>query len=218
MRQSLFTAAIIVALTACIGITLWANGYPPEKAGLTEFKSQMLSVITFPLFWAGFGLLLTVPTIWFKRRRLAETSGKAAILPALSVQLFALAGLLMQVLIPLDLYGFIESEGSQIAFFYFIALAFGLIGNFVVTVPFEGKVGFRTAATLSDHTVWTKTHRMLGRRLVTIVLVTLPLPFLVGGQMAQWILLGLICALKALTWLQARQLAARQNFRRSITN
>ncbi len=218
MRKSLFTAAIIVALTACIGITLWANGYPPEKVGLTEAKSQIRSIVTFPLFWAGFGLLLTGLAIWIKRERLAEVSGKSALIPAMSVQFPALIGLLMQVLIPLDLYDYIGSDGSQIALFYFIALAIGLIGNFVVTVPFQSKVGFRTAATLSDHTVWTKTHRMLGRRLVAIVLVTLPLPFLVGGQIAQWILIGLVCALKAVTWLQARQLAARQSLRRSITN
>ena len=114
MRQSLFTAAIIVALTALIGITLWANGYPPEKVGLTEAKSQIRSIVTFPLFWAGFSLLLTGLAIWIKRERLAEVSGKSASIPAMSVQFPALIGLLMQVLIPLDLYDYIGSDGSQI--------------------------------------------------------------------------------------------------------
>lgn len=218
MKQSFYTTAAIALVTAVIGIVLWANGFPPEKEGLSETSLQVRAVVTFPLFWAGFCLVTTLPLIWFKRGRLTAPAGKASRIPAFSVQLPALAGLLFQILIPLDVYDIVGTAGTHTIFFYFIAAAFFLMGNYIATAPFGSKIGFRNKATLSDQTVWARTHRFLGRSLVLTTLVALPLPFIIDGQIAQWALIGLIMVMKAIAWLHARQLAARQTLRSAVTN
>ena len=216
MKQSFFVTASITMLTAAIGMILWMYGYPPQTEGSPETSIQIRAVVTAPLFWATFGAVLSACAIWFKRHRLAEPAGKASRIPAIGVQLPALLGLLFQILIPLDLYDVIGKEGGQIAFFYFISAVFILIGNYVATAPFGSKIGFRTAATLSDEVIWTKSHRFLGRNLLMAVVVALPLPWLIPGQAAQWVLIGLVACLKAATWLYARRLAARKKLSQAL--
>ena len=218
MKRSFCITAAISLLTAIIGIALWLNGYPPEKEGLSESAQQARAIMTFPLFWAGLGLLITLPLVWFKRERLAAPAGRASLIPAVFVQTPAIASLILQVLLPLDLYDIIGTGGTHVVFFYFFAAAFFMMGNYVATVPFESKIGFRTQATLSDQTVWLRTHRFLGRSIVMTTLITLPLPIILHGQTAQWILIGLVMLIKATAWLHARQLTARLSLRSSLNN
>ncbi len=218
MKRSLTIALCITAVTAAIGIVLWLNGYPPEKEGLSDLAAQIRAFATLPLFWAGLGLAGSGAMIWLKREKLAEPAGKAGRIPAIAVQLPAILGLLAQIVLPLDLYEMIGSAGSHTVFFYFIAAIFMVMGNYIATAPFGSRIGFRTAATLSDQIVWTKTHRFLGRNLVFLAIITLPLPWLMDAQIAQWVLIALVVCLKATSWLHARRLSAQQKLRRAATN
>lgn len=216
MRKSILTSAVIILITAMTGVSLWMTGYPPEKEGLSQSAQQIRDLVTFPLFWAGFSTVFASIFIWFKRERLEEPAGKAGRIPAMGVQLPALLGLLFQILVPLDLFDVVSKAETMAIFFYFLSATFFTIGNFIATVPFESKIGFRTSATLSDKTVWSKSHRFLGRNMVILALITLPLPWMTSGLTAQWLLIGLVTGLKGLTWLFARRLAARQRPRGAL--
>lgn len=217
MKRSFTITALLTLITATIGIVLWTNGYPPEKASLSETRTQLREIVTFPLFWAAFGAILSALFIWLKRHRLAEAAGKASRIPAVGVQLPALFALLFQILIPLKLYEMIGTNGSQTIFFYFLSIVFFTIGNFIVTAPFRSKIGFRTPATLSDQMIWTRVHRALGRGLVVIAILTLPLPWLLtDGFTAQWVLIGIVASFKATIWLYARRLAAQSKLRNAL--
>ena len=210
MKQSIRISALITMVTAAIGVILWFNGYPPEKEGLSEGAAQLRAIFTFPLFWAGAGLALGLTYIWFKRDKLAEQAGKAGNIPAFAVQLPALLALMFQILFPLDIYGVVESSGGgQVVMFYFMTALFLVVGNFIVAAPFGSRIGFRTAATLSNEKVWSKVHRTVGRNLVLIALITLPLPWFIDPQIALWIMIGLVACAKFIAWTYARRLVAR---------
>jgi len=216
MKKSILTSAIIIMVTAAIGVILSINGYPPEKEGLSEPAMQIRRVVTYPLFWAGFSAALAPIFIWLKRRQLDDPADKASRIPLIGAQIPAIVGLLFQILIPLGLYDVISKAGSLTIFFYFLSAIFFVIGNYVATATFGSRIGFRSPATLSDEKVWIKTHRFLGRNMVLLVLITLPLPWLTSGQTAQWLLLGSVVCLKGVTWLFARRLAARQKLRGAL--
>ncbi|MEP3051558.1 MAG: SdpI family protein [Erythrobacter sp.] len=215
MKFSIVTAVFLTALTAAIGIYLWANGFPPEKVGLSPGKQQLREIVTFPLFWAGLTGSISGFLIWFKRHSLSATGIKANLIPKVGVQMPALIGLMSQIYVALDLYGYTDGNGFQIAFFYLFSGFVLVMGNYVVTAPFGSRVGFKTKATLSDKTIWARAHRLLGRNLVFAAIVTLPLPFLIPGQIALWVLLGLLCVIKVATWIHARQLAAQMSLRKT---
>lgn len=215
MKRAMFTSAIIILLTAAIGIALWANGFPPEKEGLSDGASALRGTITHPLFWAGISLVVSSFVIYIKRHQLRANAGKAQFVTMVGTQTPALAIILVQILAALKIYGFVDADMGQVIFFYFLASFFLLVGNYIVTAPFQSRIGYRTEATLSDERVWIRTHRFLGRGLMLTTLVCLPLPYVLQGQHAQWVLIGLVFAVKGATWLHARRMATQISLRRT---
>lgn len=213
MKRAIFTSAIIILLTAAIGIGLWANGFPPEQEGLSEGASALRGEITRPLFWAGLSALVSSVVIYVKRHQLRANAGKAQFVTMVGTQTPALAILLIQILVALKLYGLVDGDMGQVIFFYFLAGFFLLMGNYIVTAPYQSRIGYRTEATLSDERVWIRAHRFLGRSLMLATLISLPLPLFVEGQNAQWVLIGLVFAMKGLTWLHARRMATQISLR-----
>jgi len=215
MRRTIILSAIIISLTAAISIGLWLSGYPPEKEGLSDAAIATRAKMSTPLFWAFISSFITTAVIWAKRNQLNTATGKPLFLAQIGSVTPALAILLLQILILLKFYGLLDEGGSNIVFFYFIAAFFMFAGNYIVTVPFQSRMGFRTQATLSDATIWARTHRFLGRSLMLAALISLPLPLLIDGQYAQWILIGMVFFMKALTWRHARHLAMQISLRHS---
>ncbi len=213
MKRTIYIAAGIIALTAAIGTALWATGYPPPRDGLSDGKTLTRTIISFPLFWAGISTLITVPIVLFKAEGFRTATGKTRALPQIGVLMPSIAVLLMQIIVPLDVYDLISEKAGDLGFFGLITVFFLLIGNYIATVPFESRYGFRSKATLSDSVVWAKTHRLLGRNIVLTSLLMIPVAFVIDTQIAQWTQIGLVMLMKALAFIYARQLAARTRLR-----
>lgn len=209
MKNILYTVIGIIALTAVIGIALWMSGFPPPKSGQSENEELLRTIMTFPLFWASLATILTVPIIFFKSERLQKANGKAKTLPRVAMIMPAITMLLAQIIVPLDIYDIISEKSGDIAFFGFIAFFFLIVGNYVATIPFESPLGFRSKATVSSPAVWTKVHRFVGRNIVIMTLLVIPLAFIINVETAQWLLIGLVVCTKAIAWIYARQLAGR---------
>lgn len=217
MKNTTYFAAGLITLTALISVVLWANGFPPPKEGLSEGKIVWRSIVTFPFFLAGLSSCLTVPIILVKARKLKAVSGKSRALPQVSMLMVPAVMLLLQIIMPLDMYGLISDSAGDLGLFGLIALFFFTIGNYAATIPYRAVTGFRTKATLSDPSVWTRTHRFLGRNIVFASLLMVPVAFLFGGKIAQWSLLGTVITIKAISFIYARQLSARAELRTPVT-
>ena len=110
---------------------------------------------------------------------------------------------------PLMLYDVIGEREADYAFAGLSVLFFLVMGNYIVTAPFEARIGFRTKWTLSDPVVWAKTHRFLGRNLVFGALLTLPLFAVIDADYVLYAPIVFAVLLKGIAWLYARSLSQR---------
>jgi len=209
MKKIVHTAIVIVLTTALIGTLHWASNGSAKVAEDAATTSSLQAINRFPLFWAGISALITTMLISAKRRQLIGHGGKASRISTIGVLTPAIACLIAQICIPLLDNEFIERASVHLVFFYFITGFLLIMGNYLVTVPFESPIGFRTKATLSDATVWVRTHRAFGHNLVVVALICLPLPFILEGRLSMWSLLGIVATTQLIAWFHARQLAAR---------
>jgi len=209
MTRITYITAFLIGITALIGTCLWVNGFPPEKEGLSDFALKARQVITFPLFWAGLSTAISVPILRFKAKRLNSATGKARMLPQIAMLAAPITMLFAQIMIPLDFYNLISEKSVDLGFYGLITAFFLLVGNYVVTIPFESRLGFRTKATLSNSAIWTKSHRFLGRNIVLISLLMIPTAIVTSTDAAQWALVAMIFLIKAFTYIYARQLSTR---------
>jgi len=213
MKRIIYIVAGLIALTAVIGTALWANGFPPPKEGLSETKAMLRAIVTFPLFFAGLSTLVSVPILLLKAGRYNSMTGKARILPKISMLAMPMLMLFVQIIMPLDLYDMVSEKAADLMFYGFMTGFFLLIGNYLVTVPFESRMGFRTKAALSDPVIWMKTHRFLGRNIVIMSLLMIPTGVLTNTDAAQWGLIVVVMLIKGIAYIYARQLAVRAALR-----
>jgi len=130
-------------------------------------------------------------------------------LPQIAMLAAPITMLFAQIMIPLDFYNLISEKSVDLGFYGLITAFFLLVGNYVVTIPFESRLGFRTKATLSNSAIWTKSHRFLGRNIVLISLLMIPTAIVTSTDAAQWALVAMIFLIKAFTYIYARQLSTR---------
>ena len=213
MNRITYITVLLIGVTASIGVFLWANGFPPEAEALSGFAAKARPVISFPLFWAGLSTALSVPILLLKAKRFNAAAGKAKMLPQIGMLAVPITMLFAQIIIPLDMYDLISDKTADLAFYGLITAIFMLLGNYVVTLPFQSPLGFRTKATLSDSAIWTKTHRLLGRNMVLISLLMIPTAIVVDTRAAQWALIALLFVIKGTAYLYARQLSAQLTMR-----
>jgi len=209
MRRIYFIAAGLLALSASISLWLWANGFPPEwSTDKGETVSGVRAFLTAPLRIVAVGTVLTILMAWVKRSLLPE-AGKVRAIVAMGVLAMPVLTLFLQVIMPLMLYDVIGEVEADYALAGLVILFFLIMGNYVVTAPFEARVGFRNKWTLSDPIIWTRTHRFLGRSLVTGALLTIPLLAVIHTDYVIYTPIIIAIFLKATAYLYARSLGQR---------
>ncbi|GLQ20587.1 SdpI family protein [Algimonas porphyrae] len=179
----------IIALTALIGIVLYANGYPPERAELVRWKVIGYQVITFPLFFAGMAALFGLPLLRLKRSVLDTEPSKARNATIVSILIAPALMFFMQILFPLEAYGLMSDPTGDVLVLLASALMFGLVGNYMSIVPYEAKIGLKSRWTLADPVTWSKTHRFLGKYILLIVIIVTPVAALIDRENALMILI-----------------------------
>lgn len=206
MRQTTITALALLALTAILGLAIsYSGGYPPRD-NLAGLKADLYQVITFPLFFAGIGTLITVPMIVAKREHLSAEQSKTRMIPTIGILLTPFLMLMLQILMPLEAFDIITDASSDLIFYGFIVLFFAVLGNYVVTIPPGSRLGFRNRWTNSDVSVWTRTHRFLGTNIMLTALVLGPAAAFLDRENANLIFIGGIGLIKGISYLYARRL------------
>ena len=209
MNRVYWQAAGLLGLSAVISLVLWLNGFPPEwDTDKGETVSAVRRFLTTPFTIVGIGTGFTLLVMLMKRGAL-KASGKARSIVVMSVLFMPILTLFMQVMMPLAIYDVVGSGGLEIAFVFVMASFFLIMGNYVVTAPYQSRMGLRNKWTLADPTVWARTHRFFGRSLVAGVLLALPLCLMVLGEFATYGLIGVVLLLKSVAWLYARSLSQR---------
>ena len=210
MNRTLNIAAILIGLTALIGIGLWMYGFPPPSDDPAKQASTVRKIVSFPLFWAGFATLVMGIIVTTKQRNF--TGSKSDALPAAGILTIPAMCLLVQIMAPLAAYGIVSDVGVQAAVLVALAFFFLIVGNYIVTVAPDSRMGIRNRWTLSDPSVWTRTHRFFGNRLVVVTLLVTPVAFVIAPKIAPYVLIGAVLMLKGVTWLYARSLARQSAF------
>ena len=209
MNRVYWQAAGLLGLSAVISLVLWLNGFPPEwDTDKGETVSAVRNFLTTPFAIVGVGTGLTLLQLLFKRGAL-NTSGKARSIVVMSVLFMPILTLFLQVMMPLALYDLVGSGGLEMAFLFLVAAFFVIMGNYVVTAPYQSRIGLRNKWTLADPMVWARTHRFFGRSLVIGILLTLPACLIINGEYATYGLVGMALLLKSVAWLYARSLSQR---------
>ena len=209
MNRVYWQAAGLLGLSAVISLVLWLNGFPPEwDTDKGETVSAVRRFLTTPFTIVGMGTGFTLLVMLMKRGAL-KASGKSRSIVVMSVLFMPILTLFMQVMMPLAIYDVVGSGGPEIAFVFVVASFFLIMGNYVVTAPYQSRMGLRNKWTLADPTVWARTHRFFGRSLVAGVLLALPLCLMVLGEFATYGLIGVVLLLKSVAWLYARSLSQR---------
>ena len=209
MNRVYWQAAGLLGLSAVISLVLWLNGFPPEwDTDKGETVSAVRRFLTTPFTIVGMGTGFTLLVMLMKRGAL-KASGKSRSIVVMSVLFMPILTLFMQVMMPLAIYDVVGSGGLEIAFVFVMASFFLIMGNYVVTAPYQSRMGLRNKWTLADPTVWARTHRFFGRSLVAGVLLALPLCLMVLGEFATYGLIGVVLLLKSVAWLYARSLSQR---------
>ena len=209
MNRVYWQAASLLGLSAVISLVLWLNGFPPEwDTDKGETVSAVRKFLTTPFTIVGMGTGFTLLVMLMKRGAL-KASGKSRSIVVMSVLFMPILTLFMQVMMPLAIYDVVGSGGPEIAFVFVVASFFLIMGNYVVTAPYQSRMGLRNKWTLADPTVWARTHRFFGRSLVAGVLLALPLCLMVLGEFATYGLIGVVLLLKSVAWLYARSLSQR---------
>ena len=159
MNRTYVIAAGLLGLAAAISIGLWMTGFPPEwDTDKGERISSVRNFLTTPLAIVGVGTVLSAVIAWFKRGRLTE-SGKVKRIAMMGVLFMPILTLFLQIVMPLMIYDVIDDRGADYALAGLMVLFFLVMGNYIVTAPFEGRIGFRNKWTLSDPVIWSRTHK-----------------------------------------------------------
>jgi len=205
MTRTVHLAIAILGLTALIGLGLWVFDVAPYQTASQADVTTARRVISFPLFSAGLGSLITAIIVASKRGAFQGT--KSDMLPMTGILVVPFVALLLQILAPLSSLGLIGDNGANTIFLVLLATFFLIVGNFVVTVPMGSRLGFSNAWTLSHPTVWIKTHRFLGRNMVIAVLLVTPIAYILIPDNATWALIGAVIVVKVATYFYARNLS-----------
>ena len=143
MNRVYWQAAGLLGLSAVISLVLWLNGFPPEwDTDKGETVSAVRNFLTTPFAIVGVGTGLTLLQLLFKRGAL-NTSGKARSIVVMSVLFMPVLTLFLQVMMPLALYDLVGSGGLEMSFLFLVAAFFVIMGNYVVTAPYQSRMGLR---------------------------------------------------------------------------
>jgi len=212
MTRTYWMAASILGLAAMISLGLWVSGFPPEwDLDKGESVSGVRMFLTAPMRIVAVGTVLTIIVALSKRQ--FSNEGKAGRLSVTAVLFTPILTLFLQVAMPLMIYDVIGENDADVALGLLVAGFFLIMGNYIVTAPFGGKVGFRNQWTLSDPRIWARTHRFLGRSLVLGTLMLIPVFLLLKPSFAIYAPLFLALPLKGVSWLYSRSLSQRLGLR-----
>ena len=206
MKTTLRLTICIIALTALIGLSLYVNGFPPEREGLIGIKKIGYEVITFPLFFAGAGAILSLPIIFRKKIELNGPPSKARNAVILSVLMVPLFMLFIQIMLPLERYELISDPVGDFLVLIFTAIILGIGGNYLSIVPFKARMGFRNKWTMADPVVWTKTHRFLGKYILLTALLVTPIAGLLDRENSLIILALSVLTVKICGFIYSRMI------------
>lgn len=209
MNRTYWTAAGLLGLAGAISLGLWGAGFPPEwDTDKGETVSAVRSFLTTPFAIVGVGTGLTLLVAFLKRGAL-NVPGKARSIAVMSVLFMPVLTLFLQVMMPLALYDVIGAGGIETLFLLVVAAFFLAMGNYIVTAPYQSRMGLRNKWTLADPAIWARTHRFFGRSLVAGTLLMLPACLLIGGEYATYGLVGAVIVLKLFAVLYARTLSQK---------
>lgn len=191
MKPVARTLFIIIALSALIGVGLYANGYPPERDVTVAWKQTGFTVITWPFFFAVMASLLGLPMLWMKRNMLNVSPSKARNAVTLSIVVGPIFMLLTHILVAMEIMSLISDPTGDVLVLIATAVMFGLMGNYMSIIPYKSMIGLKTQWTLAHPMIWTKTHRFLGKYVLLVALIVTPLAALIDRENA---LMALIIA------------------------
>ena len=206
MKSTLKIAICIITLTALIGLVLYMNGFPPEREGLVGIKKIANKIMTFPLFFAGIGALLSFPIILRKREELNAPRSKsrnAVVVCALMPPIFVL---FIQIALPLERYGFMSDTAGDLLVLIFTACVLAVGGNYLSIIPYKARMGFKNKWTLSDPVVWTKTHRFLGKYILLTALFVTPIAAMIDRENAIVMLAFAVIGVKISAFIYSRMI------------
>lgn len=171
-----------------------------------QLDGPLRAVLTGPFGLSLLGVAITIPLAIYKRPRLA-TNEKANSITEAAILFVPTLILGLQVIIPLRLYGLIQSNIGQLMLFVLATVFFLTIGNTIGTTKYESPIGLRNKWTLSDPAIWVRTHRFLGRSLIAGTIVIIALSTMIELKLATFLLGATAMTLKGFAWLYARSLA-----------
>lgn len=179
MRRIFHIAVALLVLATFLGFALQFAGVSPAESGLArDMRSLGLSPALWPLMFPVCGGVLLAIIVFAKRRAIAvlwrgTDVGKAGAITAASVLFGPVLALMMQAIVGLRFFDFIDSSSGITGLALLQSALFLIFGNYIATARRVIGGGFTTPWTRNSEKIWRKTQRFLGRGIMVVTLFSL---------------------------------------------
>ncbi|GEQ98241.1 hypothetical protein JCM17844_18780 [Iodidimonas gelatinilytica] len=209
MKRIIGLAATIVVVALILGLWL-STGTGDSIAAKSAAKlglSPAFGPYIFPVFGGLYLLLVSLSKHgWPEGDGLSRGVSKSRMPMVMGLLFGPLLALLLQTYSGLQQFDLIDKNGMMMGLAILDVLFFLFMGNYMTTVTWQSRIGFRSPWTMKSEQVWVKSHRILGRGLVVISFLALVLLAFMDPKTVIFVHIGTIIGLKLVVYLNSYHL------------